>query len=76
MFEFDKNLFYAISIYLATCYLLYSLKHKSMFDDEGRFKTFGLHKNETVFPFWLVTTIVGLFTYYIMIIKNNEIKFY
>jgi len=71
MFEFDSNLVYSVGIYLVTCYGLYSLKHESMFDDKGNFKTFGLHKNETVFPFWLVTTIVGLFSYYIMIVKSG-----
>ena len=28
MFDFDSNLVYAIGIYLASCYCLYSLKHK------------------------------------------------
>lgn len=72
MFEFDRNLVYAIGIYLTTCYGLYSLKHESMFDENGNFKTFGLHKNETVFPFWLVTTIIGLISYYIMILRGNS----
>lgn len=72
MFEFDSNLVYAVGIYLAVCYGLYSYKHESMFDNEGNFKTFGLHKNETVFPFWLVTTIIGLFSYYMLAIRNKE----
>ena len=76
MFEFDSNLVYAIGIYLASCYGLYSLKHESMFDNEGNFKTFGLHKNETVFPFWLVTTVIGLFSYYMMIVRKNGEKDY
>jgi len=75
MFEFDSNLVYAVGIYLATCYGLYSYKHESMFDNEGNFKTFGLHKNETVFPFWLVATIIGLFSYYVMVIRNKDNDF-
>jgi hypothetical protein len=71
MFNFDRNLVYAVGIYLLSCYGLYSLKHESMFDKSGNFKCFGLHKNETVFPFWLVTTIIGLFSYYLMIIRSN-----
>ena len=43
-----------------------------MFDERGDFKTFGLHKNETVFPFWLVTTMIGLFSYYLLIIRKNN----
>ena len=38
---------------------------------KGNFKCFGLNKNETIFPFWLVTTIIGLFTYYILIIRKE-----
>ena len=72
MFDFDSNLVYAIGIYLASCYCLYSLKHESMFDERGDFKTFGLHKNETVFPFWLVTTMIGLFSYYLLIVRKNN----
>ena len=31
----------------------------------------GLNKNETVFPFWLVTTMIGLFTYYLLVIRSE-----
>ena len=68
MFEFDEILFTTIAIYLGICYFLYNLTHPKMFDEEGNFKCFGLNKNETIFPFWLVTTMIGLFTYYILII--------
>ena len=71
MFEFDEILFTTIVIYLGICYLLYNLKHPKMFDEEGNFKCFGLNKNETVFPFWLVTTMIGLFTYYLLVIRSE-----
>ena len=71
MFEFDEILFTTIVIYLGICYLLYNLKHPKMFDEEGNFKCFGLNKNETVFPFWLVTTMIGLFTYYLLLIRSE-----
>ena len=71
MFEYDEILLTTIIIYLGTCYFLYNLKHPKMFDEKGNFKCFGLNKNETIFPFWLVTTIIGLFTYYILIIRKE-----
>ena len=71
MFEFDEILFTTIAIYLGICYFLYNLKHPKMFDEEGNFKCFGLNKNETVFPFWLVTTMIGLFTYYLLVIRSE-----
>tara|TARA_B100001123_G_C14871625_1_gene852209 strand:+ start:526 stop:750 length:225 start_codon:yes stop_codon:yes gene_type:complete len=71
MFEYDEILLTTIIIYLGICYFLYNLKHPKMFDEKGNFKCFGLNKNETIFPFWLVTTIIGLFTYYILIIRKE-----
>ena len=76
MFDFDSNLVYSIGIYLSSCYGFYSLKHESMFDDESNFKTFGLHKDETVFPFWLVTTVIGLFSYYLMVVRKSGDDFH
>jgi len=71
MFEFDESLFTALMIYLVSCYILYTLKHPKMFDEDGNFRSFGLHKDETVFPFWLVTTIIGLFSYYLLVLKDE-----
>ena len=73
MVDFDSNLFTTIVIYLIACYILYNLKHPKMFDEEGNFKCFGLNKNETVFPYWLVTTLIGLSSYYFLVIRNNHI---
>ena len=72
MFEFDEIFIITLVIYLISCYILYTLKHPKMFDEEGNFKCFGLNKNETIFPFWLVTTMIGLFTYYILIIRQES----
>ena len=72
MFEFDETLIMAIIIYLGSCYILYEMKHPKMFDENNNFRSFGLNKDETVFPFWLVTTMIGLFTYYILVIRKQE----
>ena len=71
MFDFDENLIMAIVIYLGSCYFLYQLKHEKMFDEQGRFKCFGLNHGETVFPYWLVTTMIGLFSYYVLVIRGK-----
>ena len=44
-----------------------------MFDESGNFKTFGLGKDETVFPYWLVTTLIGLSSYYFLIIRRDNL---
>lgn len=72
MFEISDNLSISILLYLAICYGLYEYKHPKMFKDNGEFKSFGLNKDETIFPYWLVTTILGLFVYYLSVIKGEE----
>lgn len=73
MFHLDRNLFTAIVIYLGSCYALYNFKHKKMFNEEGNFRSFGLSKDETVFPYWLITTLIGLSSYYFLIIKGDDL---
>jgi hypothetical protein len=67
MFEFNEKLLYSLGVYIAACYFLYQMKHPKMFDDKGDFKAFGLQSGETVFPFWLVTLVIGLgsYTYFV-----------
>ena len=72
MFDFDETLLTAVFLYLLSCYILYTIKHPKMFDEDCNFKCFGLGKNETVFPFWLVTTMIGLISYYLIIIVKSE----
>ena len=71
MFEFDEILLTSIVIYLIACYILYEMKHPKMFDENGNFKCFGLNKTDTIFPFWLVTTMIGLFSYYILVLRKD-----
>ncbi len=68
MFDFDESFILAFVAYIGACVGLYLLKHPKMFDENGNFRHFGLHKSETVFPFWLVSTIIGITTYYIVIL--------
>ena len=72
MFEYDETLIMALFIYFGTCYFLYSLKHPKMFDVHDNFRCFGLDEGDTVFPFWLVTTVVGLSAYYGLLIYKGE----
>lgn len=68
-------LFNTIIVYCMLCGFLFSIKPRIMFDNTGNFKSFGLNKNknETIFPFWLVTLNFGLLTYYIQIINQSNI---
>jgi hypothetical protein len=70
MVHFDETLISALVVYCIAAYALYTLKHEKMFDENGHFRCFGLHPGETVFPFWLVTTVIGLATYYALTLKQ------
>jgi len=72
MFELSNTLIKTIGIYLLVCYGLYQIKHPRMFNENGEFKKFGLNENETITPFWLVTTLVALSSYYLLLIQDGK----
>ena len=72
MFELSDILIKSIGIYLLVCFGLYRIKHPKMFKPNGEFKQFGLNKDETTTPFWLVTTLIGLSTYYLLLVRGGK----
>ena len=72
MFDFDETLLTAVFFYLLSCFILYTIKHPKMFDENGNFKCFGLNENETIYPFWLVTSLIGITSYYLLLLRNNH----
>ena len=73
MFEIDNNLQAAIFIFIIACIILYKKKSKFFFKDNGEFKDFGVGGGDkTILPFWLVTLIIGLTTYLLICIQNDD----
>jgi hypothetical protein len=72
MLELSDILIKSIGIYLLVCYGLYYIKHPKMFTKDGNFKSFGLDKDETIIPFWLATTLVGITTYYLLLVQQGN----
>ena len=72
MVNFDKNLITSIIIYLSSCAIFYNYKPEKMFDEDKNFKSFGLNKDETIFPFWLITSLIGISSYYLLVIRNSN----
>jgi hypothetical protein len=72
MFELSEILLKSIGIYLLVCFGLYKIKHPKMFKPNGEFRTFGLNKEETTTPFWLVTTLIGISTYYLLLVQEGK----
>jgi hypothetical protein len=64
MIELDSRLSNSIMIYVIVCFTIYSCRPLIMFDKEGKFKEFGLTETTTIYPFWLVVTILGFFIHY------------
>jgi hypothetical protein len=55
--KISKNTTITIMFCLFISYGIYSFKPDIMFDKNKNFKKFGLNKEETIYPFWLVITI-------------------
>ena len=72
MLDFNEILIKSIGIYLLSCFGLYRIKHPRMFKENGEFKSFGLDEDETTTPFWLVTTLVGFTSYYLLLIQRGN----
>ena len=43
-----------------------------MFKDNGEFKHFGLNRDETPFPFYIIITVIGFTTYYALLIRDGK----
>ena len=70
----NEILMKSILIYLITCFGLYKIQHESMFTEDGELKQFGLddENNETLFPFWLVSSLIGILSYYLLRIQEGN----
>lgn len=72
MFSMNMTLLKSIGFYLLVCFGLYKIQHPRMFKENGEFKNFGLNQDETITPFWLITTLVGISTYYLLLIQDGK----
>ena len=62
----------SILILLIVGYIIYDMKPKFMFKENGEFKQFCLNKDETVFSFFIVLSVIGFTTYYGLLIKQGK----
>ncbi len=72
MIQLNDNLKLAIIVMLLTSYILYDKKPDIMFHDDGKFKDFGLKRDETICHYLLIITLVGFTTYYYLLIKEGK----
>lgn len=59
----------SIIIYLLIIIIILILKPKTLFDNNGNSKQFGIGlKNKTILPIWLVFLLIAIFSYYFTVI--------
>jgi len=72
MIQLNDKLKISIVVVLITSYILYGQKPSCMFKGSGEFKSFGLKKDETPFPFFMIITVIGFTTYYGLLLKEGK----
>ena len=70
--KFDDNSKMTLIGFVAICFAIYYMKPPFMFHNDNSFKQFGLTRDKTIYPFWLVTLIIGIIIYLCIIIRNND----
>ena len=71
MIVIDDNLKKILLIYLIGCLILFKMKPEIMFEKDGNFKPFGVGKDKTIAPYWLVTLIIGLSGYLYITLQSD-----
>ncbi len=72
MFKIDSILQSTLLLYIILCIIIYQMKPRFMFHENGEFKQFGVGKQKTIYPFWLVTLIIGIMIYLYLHIQQDE----
>ena len=72
MIQLDSNLRCSLSLYIFFCIFIYLVKPSFIFDENNNFKDFGLSDDKTIYPFWLITSIFGLFIHYGVLLLNTN----
>ena len=73
MISFDPTMQKTVLVYFLGAYLLYQSKHESMFTKDNKFKQFGVGKEKTVTPFWLVSLVIGLVSYLYFVVRSDDL---
>jgi hypothetical protein len=72
MIEIDDTLKKTLLFYLLFSFFLYQMKPDCMFHGNDEFKQFGTGPDKTIYPFWLVTTVLGMVTYIYLHVNEDE----
>ena len=70
MFKIENNIAIAVILYLLLISIIIYLKPRIIFTKDSRIKRFGTGQNKTLYPFWLVAIIIGILSYYLVLMYN------
>lgn len=63
-FILQNKLSIAVFIFLACFFTIHSIKPSFIYNKDGSFREFGVgYKHKTVIPIWLVSIVIGIFSY-------------
>ena len=66
MFSIDNPLTSAILLYLLLISFIIYKKPSLAFNSNGNIKKFGIGKKKTIYPLWLIVTMIAVISYYII----------
>jgi hypothetical protein len=72
MIKLNENTTRTIIFCLIFSYGLYIYKPKLIFDENNNIKKFGLRREETIYPFWLVIIVASYTFYYMCLIRKGN----
>jgi len=77
LFSFIQNniVLTSILIFLSIFLFIYYIKPIYLFNNDGSLKEFGIgYKNKTVFPLWVFSIVIGIFSYLFVLFYVRETK--
>lgn len=67
----NKKLQLSLVLYLIVVGIIIFLNPDFFYTEEGKIKVFGMGKNKTMLPLWLVFFVIAVFCYYVSVIITN-----
>ena len=67
----NKKLQLSLVLYLIIVGIIIFLNPDFFYTEEGKIKVFGMGKNKTMLPLWLVFFVIAVFCYYVSVIITN-----
>jgi hypothetical protein len=67
----NKKLQLSIILYLIIVGIIIFLNPDFFYTEDGKIKVFGMGKNNTMLPLWLIIFVIAVFCYYISVIITN-----